>query len=294
MNKLKRIAAVLLCLAMLLALAACGSFEQRMLRAASKLEKLQSYHSDSEMTLDVGLSLMGQSMDMDVKLSAASDVDKANRQRYSIMSTELMGESMEILSYVMAGEEEGSFDSYISTDSGASWQHGTVTADELKEVTNAFTAEWPTEFLVESAKSFTENGKETVNGSQATRFDGLLEGEAVGRAVEDSGVLDSFGDALPLDLSAVFDKMSGSIPVSIWVDDKSGMLVRYDMDMTEVFASVWDTMLAELMESEELGDLGDLSQLGLEMELRKMFVSITLSDFDAVGEIVLPEAAKAA
>ena len=294
MNRLKKLAAILLCLAMLLALTACGSFEQRVVRAASKMEKLQSYHADSEMTVGMSISLMGQSMDMDVKLNCASDVNKDLKQVYSVMNTELMGETVEILSYVFAGEEEGSLDGYISTDAGETWQHSTMTADELNDVTDAFSAKWPTEFLAESAKSFAETGKETVNGSQATRFDGVLEGEAVGQAVQSSGVLDSFSGTLPFDLSVVFENLNGSIPVSIWVDDKSGMVVRCDMDMTEVFASVWDTMLAQLMASEELGDIGDLTQLGMEMELREMLMSITLSEFNAVGEITLPEAARAA
>ena len=257
------------------------------------MEKLQSYHMDTDMIMRMSVSMMGQAVDMDMKLTAATDVQREPMQSASRMTTELMGETVEMLSYFFA-DEEGSFDGYLSVDGGETWEHSTITADELPNITGIDSVKWPTEFLAESAKSFSEVGNETVNGRQATRFDGVLEGEAVGKAVEASGVLDSMGGVLPFDLTKVFDELSGRIPVSFWLDDKSGMLVRYDMDLTELFSSVWDSMLAELLESEGLDGTQNLTGLGLEMTLSEMNMSVKLSDFDAVGEIILPEAAKAA
>ena len=114
--------------------------------------------------------------------------------------------------------------------------------------------------------------------------------------MESSGIFDSLGESFPVEMTDILDEFSGTIPVSLWLDDRSGMLVRYDMDMTEVFASVWDKLIAEILNEAggELGDIGDLAELGITFELNKLTMSATLSEFDAIGEIVLPENAKAA
>lgn len=294
MKNVRKLAAALLCLALLFALAACGSFEQRMVKAAAKMEKLESYHMDLDMDLSLAISLMGQSTDMDMFFRTASDVRKEPLQMRSSVTTEMFGESAEVLTYVFAGEKEGSYDAWVSIDGGESWGSRTLDADELKQEINLDGGlSWAADFLRESAKTFTEAGKEEINGSQATRYDGVIEGEAVKQAVEASGVLDSMGEALPVDLSGVFDSFGGTIPVSLWVDDGSGMLVRYDMDMTEAFASVWDSVVDQLM-NDAVEGLGGIAELGVKAELKKLTVSAKLSDFDAIGEIVLPEAAKAA
>ena len=294
MKTIKKLTAILLCLALVLALAACGSFEQRMVKAAGKMEKLKSYHVDMDMDLSLALSMMGQSMDMDMLIKTAMDLRNDPLQVRSSATLEIMGQSTEMLTYVFAGEKEGSYEVYASTDGGETWNSSTVDADELKkELSFDASALWSADYLRDAAKTFEEVGKEEVNGSQATRYDGQIQAEDVGEALANSGVFDTIAESLPVEVSEILDKFSGSIPVSIWLDDKSGRIVRYDMDMTEAFASVWDTLLAEVL-SEAGGELGDLAELGVSIELKQLTMSAVLSDFDAVGEIVLPEAAKAA
>ena len=292
MKTVRKLTAMLLCLALMFALAACGSFEQRMLKAATKMEKLESYHMDADVELCMNLSMMGRDMDMDMFFRTATDLRRDPMQVYSRMSAEMLGESSEILTYVFAGEEEGSFDAYASLDGGESWGKKTLDAEELKEELSLNSPlMWSSDFLRDAAKTFEEAGKEEINGSQATRYDGVIEGEAVGQALEASGVFNSMSEALPLDMSELLDQFSGTIPVSLWLDDRSGMLVRYDMDMTEAFASVWDAVMAEVMDT-DIMSADDLADLGMSMTLEKLSLSAVLSDFDAVGEIVLPESAK--
>lgn len=294
MKQLKRAAALLLVLALALTMTGCGSFEQRMLRAASKMEKLESWHVDADVTVVVDVSAMGQSVPMKIDMTGSTDARREPLQTASVMRVEAMGQSTELLSYIFSGEEQGSFDSYLSNDGGATWEHAVVSASDMADLSTISSAAWPKDFLVESAKSFSEVGKETVNGSQATRFDGVVDAQAVGKAVLDSGVLDSLGDRVPFDFSKVFEELRGSIPVSLWLDDRSGLLVCYEMDLTDVLASLWDSLIAQLLEQEDLGDVGDLSELGLDLALKQMKLRATLSDFNAVGEIVLPETAQAA
>ena len=66
------------------------------------------------------------------------------------------------------------------------------------------------------------------------------------------------------------------------------MVVRYDMDMGAVMQSLMKDMMDQVLASQ------GLEGLGVEMEFREVTVSVILSQFDAVGEIVIPDSAKAA
>ena len=297
MKHFRKLIAVLLCLALALSLAACGSFEQRMLRAATKMEKLQSYRVDTDWELGMNMLFMGQSSDLDLFLSSASKVQKSPFCVSTELTTELMGESASIQTFLTAGEEEGSYKAWVSVDGGTTWRAKTLTKDDLPKLTLPSGAKWPLDFLRESAASFAEAGHEDLNGSSATRFDGKIEGEAVRLAVEASGVLDALRQSAALeglDLTEIIDSLSGSIPVSLWMDDRSGYIVRYEMDLTEVMSSVWDSLRSQLLRFEGMDALEQLEKLGLELTLSHVHMSAVLSDFDAVEEIVLPEAANAA
>ena len=65
-------------------------------------------------------------------------------------------------------------------------------------------------------------------------------------------------------------------------------MVRYDMDMGAVMQSLMKDMMDEVLASQ------GLEGLGVEMEFREVTVSVILSQFDAVGEIFIPDSAKAA
>ena len=294
MKTIKKMTAILLCLALILALAACGSFEQRMVKAAAKMEKLKSYHMDLDVNMAFTLSMLGQSMDMDMAVRTATDLRNDPLQARSVMTADMLGTTSEVTTYVFAGEKEGTFDTYVTLDDGESWGTGTIDSEELNDQLSLNSnLMWSADFLRDAAKTFEEIGKEEINGSQATRYDGVIEGEAVGKALEASGVFNSLGEAFPVDMMEIVNQISGSIPVSLWADDKSDMIVRYDMDMTEAFSSVWDVVLEQLMNDEAI-DAEDIAELGMTMDLKLLSLSAVFSDFDAVGEIVLPEAAKAA
>ncbi len=297
MTRIKRLAAALLCLALVFSLAACGSFEQRMLKAATKMEKLSGYHVDTDWDFGMSVQFMGQSTEMDLRLASASDVQKSPFCVATELTTELMGESASVLTFLTAGETEGSYKAWVSVDGGTTWRTKTLTKDDLPKLALPSGGGWPLAFLRECAASFAEAGREELNGSQATRYDGVIEGETVRQAVEVSGVLDALCQSAALeglDLTEIVENLSGRIPVSLWLDDRSGYIVRYEMDLTEVMDSVWDSVQSQILRYEGMDALEQLQRLGLKLNLDHVRMSAELSGFDAIGEIVLPEADAAA
>ena len=288
MKMWKRLFAMILTLAMALSLSACGSFEARVARAAKKLQSTKSMHMDMSVSFDIALSMLGQELGIDFDMDVESDMFMDPLQAKMIMTMNSMGESSSILSYAEKNDE--SYTLYVSADDGTTWQKRSVDVSELPAQLNASNAMDQLSLFIESAQSFQEVGTEQINGSDAVRYDGTLKGEAVAKAMELSGILDTFSSQFggELDLSAFDDS---SIPASIWIDTKSGYIVRYDLDMTEIMGQVLKTMLSSTMES---AGLADMSELVNGVELNNCLASVVLSQFNAVEPFQIPEEAREA
>ena len=91
-----------------------------------------------------------------------------------------------------------------------------------------------------------------------------------------------------MDLDELDDADLGSIPCSLWIDNKSRMLVRYDMDMTQVMGAVVGSLKEAMLEKE------GLEGVDMDLSIGKVTTSVVLSRFDQVDEILIPEEVKEA
>lgn len=280
MKRGKRILAFVLLAAMLLCLSGCGSFASKIAKASKKMGELQNYHMDMEMQIEMSMEVLGQSSDMDMTVTMGADIQEEPLRIKMNMTTKMLGESLQTLGYV---EQDGTdLVSYSSDNGGAFWTKQTVTEEDLPDMRQDM------QMFADCVDSFQEAGKEQVNGSDATRYDGEISGESLNIAMEASGAWDIMGDSLGVELEEDDLTDLGSIPCSVWIDNKSGMIVRYDMDMTQVMNAMLDTMMGSILEQEGL-DAGEMK-----ISLGKVTTSIELSWFDQVGEIVIPEDVRAA
>jgi hypothetical protein len=75
------------------------------------------------------------------------------------------------------------------------------------------------------------------------------------------------------------------------------MIVRYTMDMSEIMQNLMPVLMEKTMSAvyAQAGLEGlDLSLLGFEVKVGKVFTTAEFYDFDAVGTIEIPDAARAA
>ena len=146
---------------------------------------------------------------------------------------------------------------------------------------------------------FEKTGTETIRGSEATVFSGTVEGEDIAQMVEMSGVMDTLSESMDVDLGELNVELEslGGIPTTISLDNKTGYIVRYTMDMTELMQNLMPVLMDQLMATiaEESGLEGlDLSMLGLKLDVSKTVVAVELYDFDAAGTVEIPAEARAA
>ena len=286
MKNVKKMLAILLVLAMALSLAACG-FETKMAVAAKKMEKLESYRMDMDMDMALNMSLLGQSMDLDMGMQGKADVNTKPMKMKMDMDLTTMGETIRMLSY--AEKTDAGYVTYISPDDGDTWVKQTLDGDGIPE------ADAATNFalLFKLAGKFEKTGTETIRGAEAAVFSGTVEGEDIAQMLQMSGVADTLAESMDVELDELGADLAslGGVPTTISVDNKTGYIVRYTMDLTGLIQNLMPAMMDQLTATitEEAGMEGlDLSTLGLKLDVSKTVITVELYDFDAAGTVEIP------
>lgn len=272
MKKAKRILVFAILAAMLLSLCGCGMFRTHVAKAAIKMSKLDSLHADIEMQIGMGISVLGQDVNADAAITGGADIQRDPERVYVNLMAEVAGFEQNLLFYGVG--RDGGFDVYSSADSGDSWTKDSIENDDSSKNSKA---DGKSLFLLlsDSAASFKEYGKEKVNGSDAIRYNGKITSDELRQALELADVKQSLEESLDVELDDdVFEDL-GDVPVSIWIDVKSGMIVRIEMDMSDVMQGLVPVLVDKAMEKADVG-------IGVNTKVYEVTVSITLSEFDAV------------
>ena len=272
MKKAKRILVFAILAAMLLSLCGCGMFRTRVAKAAIKMSKLDSLHADVEMQIGMGISLLGQDVNADAAITGGADIQRDPGRVYVNLMAEVAGFEQNLLFYGV-GRDDG-FDVSSSADSGDSGTKGSV-ADAASSKNSKADGKSLFLLLSESAASFKEYGKEKVNGSDAIGYNGKITSDELRQALELANAKQALEESLDVELDDdVFEDL-GDVPVSIWIDVKSGMIVRVEMDMSDVMQGLVPVLVDKAMEKTDVG-------IGVNTKVYEVTVSITLSEFDAV------------
>ena len=272
MKKTKRIIVFAILAAMLLSLCGCGMFRTHVAKAAIKMSKLESLHADVEMQLGVDLSLLGQDINADVSVTGGADIQRDPAQAYMDLTAEVAGIEQGLLLYGI--ERDGGFDVYYSADSGENWIKDSIDTDVDAKDTKV---DGKSVFLLlsDSAASFKEYGKEKVNGADTIRYNGEITSDELKMALKLANAKQALEEGLGAELDDDVFSDIGSIPVSIWVDVKTDMIVRVEMNLSEAMQGLVPAIVDKAMSKAGVG-------IDVDTKVHDVIVSITLSEFDAV------------
>ena len=272
MKKAKRILVFAILAAMLLSLCGCGMFRTHVAKAAIKMSKLDSLHADIEMQIGMGISVLGQDVNADAAITGGADIQRDPERVYVNLMAEVAGFEQNLLFYGVG--RDGGFDVYSSADSGDSWTKDSIENDDSSKNSKA---DGKSLFLLlsDSAASFKEYGKEKINGSDAIRYKGEITSDELKQALELANVKQSLEESLDVELDDDVFADLGSVPVSIWIDEKSGMIVRVEMDMSDVMQGLVPVLVDKSLEKADIG-------IGVNTKVYDVTLSVTLSEFDAV------------
>ncbi len=272
-------AAALLALVMALGLTACGNEggdattaemtpAQVMEKSQEVMAEVKSLHYDMDMSF--GMSMQEQSMNVESNMSVDYILDPMAMKMDMHMTLGEMGDQ-DMTTYLVT--EDGAAVMYIKDQTGV-W---TKTPVGDMSTLDQYNATASMDLYLSSTENFTENGTETINGKEAVRYDGVIAKDDMEEVLEASGMLDQL-EQLNLGSSTAMISELGDLPVSVWIEKETYYPVRYDMDMTELMKKMFDQMGG--------------AEMGL--TLSDVKVSMVMSQMNEIGDITLPDEAKAA
>ena len=279
----KKLLAGLLVLALMLGLCACGgpkTPEEVIANVNENLAKVKSMTFG--MTTEMTMQSFNETVDMTISMDGETTTEPA--VVHADMNID-MGAFGSIAMEMYAEQSDSAAVTYINTL--GQWMKEEV---DLSEENGLIDAKGDMSTSLESAVELREIGTETIDGVEATRYDGVITKENLQKVLDSTGMLNELGDVLGMQdgLGDTAENTAelGDIPISIWVDKEAMMPVRYEMDMTELMQALMTQALAA-----ELGE--DADALGEDyLTISKVKVAMTVGGFDSVEAIVIPDEAK--
>lgn len=245
--------------------------------AQKNIDTIKSLNAKMVMEMDMDMEADGESQSFQTvtNMDMACFYDPVKLKMDMTMDAGEAGtSSMEI--YAEA-DENGKYTMYMYD--GANWQTQTV---ELAAVEQYDAANNMAGYMQDSY-NFKEAGTEQVDGVTAYKYTGAITGGDMKEAILSSGALNSLS-SLGIDSTQIESMMDGlsEIPITLWVDETGLYPLKYELDMT----AVMDTLISNMLQT-----MGDQSS-GYSMNISKMKISMTCSDFNAATEFSIPEEAK--
>ena len=221
----------------------------------------------AEMTMEMDMGMNGEIMET---TTVASIRSQQNPMKMAMEMSMLMHDGTEVDQMEMyAAEEDGHLHTYMHM--ADAWYAETLELGEL----NQYNAEENTALYLDNITDVKSAEKEEVNGTEATKISGVIKGDAMEKALADSGMTasaESMGITAEM-LEEIYAELA-DLPVSLWIDAE-GYVLKYELDMTEMMQKVMDASI------EALG------AAGTGMDIEKTMITMVCSDFNAV-EVEIP------
>ncbi len=288
---LKKAVAISAAAVLTFSMAACQSASNEMspeeiiTQATENLNNADSMSYETDCYMD--MSAMGQTVTMDM-LGTGNYIREPMTLSMDMkvdMSSMGAGEMSMSMYMVQDGDE---FTYYIGSDDGSgeiSWEKNTIdNIEELKSEMGMISSPDNFNVYATSGTSFVETGTEKINGTEATRYDGIITKEAIMEVMKASN-MDQMFETMGLTEEAISSYSEGfaDLPISIWVDKEAMMPVKYSIDMTAFMQS----MMAAMMSQYDLGDT-DLSSI---ITISEVSINIVVTGVNNLTEIEIPEEA---
>ena len=279
---MKKGIAVLLAALMLASvwLVGCGERSPEELWATAKENIVTTKSARLHMTMDMAFDLQGETTSMTMKMDEACTQDPLSAEVNMTMDMGGLGKMDTTMYLVQEGKEYVSYTKVsggILGDEDVGWSQSTIDVTDLKQ----YNAMDNAKLYLDVLNSFQSAGKEAIGSYNTIRYDGKVTGQDI------SKMLDTLGDNVSSMLSTsdastmadLFSQLDG-IPMSVWIDQKTALPERYEMDLSGMVNQLMRTMI---------NALSSLSSEAVDFQVSKARVTVECSDYNAVAPITVPQ-----
>lgn len=263
-----------------IALAGCGSstmdtaeVEALLQQAKATMAAVESM--SAEMTMEMDMSMGDEVIESTTvaRIRSQQEPMKMAMDMESVMNDGTVLDQMQMY----AVEEDGYLRTYMSM--ADVWYAETMEMNELRQ----YNAEENVDLYLDNITEVRSEGEEKINGTMTTKISGVIKGDAMEDALAGNGLTAS-ADALGLTgerLDSIYDEWEG-LPIDLWIDAE-GYVMQYELNMTEMMQKIMDASM------EAVGS--ELKEEDIILKIDKTVITMTCNDFNAVGEILIPEEA---
>lgn len=229
----------------------------------------------AEMTMEMDMGMNGEIIETTTLARIRSQQDPL---KMAMEMSMVMSDGTEIDQMQMyAVEEGGHLHTYMAMED--MWYAETMELDAM----NQYNAEENMDLYLDNITDITSVKQEKVNDIQTTRITGIITGDAMEKALADSGMTTSAQSmGITAEMMEDIYKELADLPISLWIDGE-GYVRKYEMDMTEMMQKLMDTSMEAVGSAE--------TENGITIDIEKTAITMICSNFNAVEEIVIPEAA---
>lgn len=264
-------------------LVSCGQRTPEELWTAAKENIVSAKSGRLNMTMDMAFDLQGETTSMTMKMEEACTQDPMAAEVNMTMDMGALGEMDTTMYMVLEGTD---YVSYMKMSGGlldeedATWSKSVIDLSDLEQ----YNAMDSAKLYLEALNNFQPAGKEAIGQYNTIRYNGKITGEDISKMLATLGdnissVLTSGTDADAM--ADLFGDLDG-IPVSVWIDQKTALPVRYEMDMSSMVNDLMNKMLEVL---------SSLDSQSVDFKVSKAKVTVECSDYNAVPPITVPHEA---
>lgn len=241
-----------------------------------KSVKSMTYH----MIMDMELGVMGMDFPTLTDVDVDMIVDPVQMKMDGAMDMGEMG-SFDMHMYIVPEGDKLATYTGMGSEGDIEWMKSVVdmNASEISQ----YNAAQSLNLYLKNAVNFEEVGKETVNGKEAVKYQGIITSDSMLEVLEASGMAGQL-ETSGTEVDEETLKALGDLPVTLWVDLKEKMVVKYSMDMTDNLKNLM-AKEAEKTSDDEENPLGTI-------EFKKMIIEATIIGVNNVDSIELPDEVK--
>ena len=280
-NLWKRGAAAVLALVLALGLTACGGKDGGDGDAASAMlsarESMQKVSSMSYIySMEMSMKADGETVEMTVDGTADMTMDPVAAKM--TMNMNMLGMSLTGIELYMVKEGSQTV-TYTGMDlfgqGEKTWTKTTGGNGSTGVSMEQYNAKDSFDLYLKNGANFKAMGTETVQGAPATRYEGVIAKDMLKDTLEKSGSMEQLDSMVDANIDDVLKKV-GDISVTMWLDNETGLPVKYVIDMTNFLVSMME------LAAENAGESADVSA-------DKFVVSMEVTKYNGVGEIKVPQ-----
>ena len=223
---------------------------------------------DSEIVTDMSMEVMGEKMDMKQVVKSSLFVDPLRMK--SVQTVTAAGETMTIESYMI--QQGDDIVMYIDMGMGEGFiELLRMPVDEFDYIAELNLP------LASMITSLDAPESAVLDGVPVIKLEGVIPKELMDEVMSAMNMDDlvaSMGmEGLEIDLAFA------DIPMTMWVDPESKLVLKYEMDMKDLLTAMFNAMLGGL--AEELGE-------EVEITVNSALMVMTMSNFNNATEFTLP------